>query len=229
MLKHFNIRGPANWAPFPWPTVLHCLGFAVVAGIVSGYGHYFPPDFKNGFLRDKADYFYNSPYCLAFYSHIIACPIAILVGAPQFWLSLRRSRPLLHRRLGYMYVCLVIVFCAPGGLIMAWGTNWGVAVELCFVALSCLTWFATYVSWRAATQRKFLKHERWMTRSYILMCSAIILRLTDLPLRRLGLDPVTSYNVCVWVSWVAPLIAYELCRRTPKAHHRPATDSSIQE
>jgi Predicted membrane protein (DUF2306) len=58
--------------------------------------------------------------------------------------------------------------------------------------------------------RRFADHRRWMWRCYLLLCSAVVLRLIG------GLATVTGVTapwldpVANWMSWLTPLAAFEL-------------------
>jgi hypothetical protein len=83
--------------------------------------------------------------------------------------------------------------------------------------MSLLVSLSTVLAWRAALQRRFTSHRRWMTRSYLLMVSAILLRLIDPALRDAGVPDTLSYQWSVWLSWVPSLVLFELLEhwRTP--------------
>ena len=60
-------------------------------------------------------------------------------------------------------------------------------------------------------KRRFSDHRRWMWRSYLLLCSAVVIRVIG------GLATVTGFSamwvdqLTPWISWVAPLVVFELC------------------
>jgi hypothetical protein len=86
-----------------------------------------------------------------------------------------------------------------------------------FFSLSVLTWFVTLAGWRSATQRRFIEHADWMTRSYLLLCSAVLLRCFGEAAARLELDPEKAYLASSWLTWVPSLIAFEWIRLRRKA------------
>jgi hypothetical protein len=57
-------------------------GFVVVKVTVSavlGYHDYFPPNFNADFLRGRQSYFFGA-YQWAFYAHLVAGPISLVLG-----------------------------------------------------------------------------------------------------------------------------------------------------
>jgi hypothetical protein len=67
-----------------------------------------------------------------------------------------------------------------------------------------------------ARRHRYDLHRRWMLRCYVLICSAVALRLisgaaglVDVP------NPEQAYIVAAWTSWLLPLAAYEIVRRWP--------------
>jgi hypothetical protein len=71
---------------------------------------------------------------------------------------------------------------------------------------------------RSAVMRRFSDHRRWMWRCYLLLCSAVVLRLMG------GLATVTGVfapwvdPLATWLCWLVPLTAFELrewIRRNP--------------
>jgi hypothetical protein len=199
----------------------HVIRFTTAAGvlavgalILAPYPHYLPPDLTRGFLANKQDFFYDSGYFLGFFAHIVSSPVALLCGTLQMSRTLRIHLPSLHRRVGIVYVGLVLWLVAPGGAVMSLAAFGGWPSTLGFAAIASLTWGFTWIAWREARAGRYASHGRWMCRSYLLMCSAILLRLVRYLLEPLELETVFAYQISVWLSWLPPLIALEwLLRR----------------
>jgi hypothetical protein len=102
----------------------------------------------------------------------------------------------------------------PSGLVMARNAFGGWAAGTSFVLLSLLTAYCTIRGIIAARQRRFAQHRIWMTRSFLLMGSAIVLRLVSGALETIGVEsPVSAYICAAWTSWIIPITAYELLRK----------------
>ncbi len=196
-----------------WTVTKTCiLAFVAVVGIliILTSAAYFPPTFEFGFLRGRESYFY-SWYAIAFYIHVISSPATLFLGIVQSsdWVRTRYLK--LHRSIGYAYVLLVIVFAAPSGLAMsikADGDRWAVVG---FATLAVATWFATWWGFRAARRGLIVMHRQWMTRSYLLICSAVLLRFIAALTNHFELG--ISYGMMAWLSWVPSLVVYEIVRR----------------
>lgn len=207
--KQQIIRAALSWLRGLTAIVIFWIGLRIMMALDS----YFPPDFQHGFLAGRQSYFRASMYGAGFYLHIIGAPIALLSGLTQFSRGLRSWSPRLHRLLGRTYAISVLLAAAPGGLMIGFRTFAGPSAAVCFIVMSLLVSLSTVLAWRAALQRRFTSHRRWMTRSYLLIVSAILLRLIDPALRDAGVPDELSYQWSVWLSWVPSLVLFELLER----------------
>lgn len=190
------------------------LAFAVWALFVGGvillaYRYYFPPDFQQGFLANRQQYFYGL-YALGFYAHILTAPAVLVIGLLQTSRTLRRRYLRVHERLGQAYCVMILWAMAPGGLIIAFHAHSGLPAVLAFVLLSCLTWWFTYRGWICLRNWNTVEHGRWMQRSFILVCSAVLLRAFMAEARSWQLDSDISYAVIAWACWLPTWLTYEL-------------------
>lgn len=189
-----------------------CLGFVFWIGwlILTPFPHYLPPDFEFGFLRNKGDFFYRSGYFIGFYAHIIAAPLGLFVGGLQMGRTIRDRYPVLHRRCGQVYVVVVLAAAAPGGLIMAMKAYGGWSTTICFSVIAIGTWWSTLLGWRSGRRCDFARHRIWMMRSYVLMLSAVFLRLGHIALQPLELSHRSTYQLAAWLSWTIPILVLEI-------------------
>ncbi len=183
----------------------------VTAGVVLNYRDYFPPNFDSDFLRGRESYFSES-YQWAFYTHTAAGPVALVLGTILVSERFRRRFPKWHRYLGRIQVLGVLFLLAPSGLWMAYRADAGPVAAVGFAVLAVATGMCVALGWRSAVRRRFAEHRRWMWRCFLLLCSAVVLRLL------VGLATVTGFYsawlepAVAWVSWLLPLAAYELSR-----------------
>ena len=184
----------------------------VTASVVSNYHNYLPPNFASDFLRGRQPYFWGA-YRWAFYTHILSGPVSLVLG---LFLVGERSRtrfPQWHRRLGRVQVACVLLLVTPSGLWMARHAAAGPVAAVGLAALAVATAACAALGTRAAVARRFAEHRRWMWRCYLLLCSAVVLRLIG------GLATVTGMTapwvdpLANWASWLAPLAAFELRER----------------
>ncbi len=181
----------------------------VTVAVMLGYSSYFPPNFQSDFLQGREGYFFGA-YQWAFYPHIVSGPAALFVGMLLISERFRLRFPKWHRRLGRVHVLNVLLVVSPSGLWMAYDTSTGTIAAISFAILAVATATCSAFGWRAAVRRQFAIHRRWMERSFLLLCSAVILRIfgglgTVLEVRSPWFDPLAS-----WASWLAPLILLEL-------------------
>lgn len=182
----------------------------VVVAALLNWRDYFPPDFQSDFLLGRSNYFFGW-YRWAFYTHIISGPLSLLLGMLLLSPRLRSLRPALHRQLGKAQIACVLGFVAPSGLAMAYHANTGAVAGIGFAAASALTIWCVSKGWIAAANRQFSEHQRWMERCFMLLCSAVSVRVIGGFSEWVGL--VGTYPYAAWIGWLVPLITLEAARR----------------
>lgn len=184
----------------------------IVVVVFWSYRDYFPPHFRDDFLIGRDHYFWNG-YHWGFYVHIVSGPISLLLGVVLISDWFRKRFPRWHRRLGRIQVANVLLLVVPSGLWMSlWAAN-GWPTGLAFAALALATGFCAAMGWRKAVLRQFASHRRWMWRLFVLLGSAVAIRV-------LGGITVTFewhydwiYTFNSWLSWIGPLVVCELLLR----------------
>lgn len=195
------------------PLLAGVLVLKVTAGVVSNYHNYFPPNFASDFLRGRESYFFGS-YQWAFYVHILSGPMSLSLGMILVGERFRTRWPKWHRCLGWLQVASVLFLVTPSGLAMAWHAQAGPIATVGLGTLAIATATCATLGARCAMKRRFADHRRWMWRCYLLLCSAVVLRLIG------GLATVTGMTaswidpLANWMSWIMPLAAFELAERT---------------
>jgi hypothetical protein len=192
----------------------------VTLSIVLGYRDYLPPNFRADFLLGRESYFFGA-YRWAFYAHIVAGPVALLAGLLLVSERFRVRRPAVHRWLGKWQIPLVTLVVAPSGAWMAWYAQSGGVAGLGFFLLAVATAGCAVMGWLAAAGRRFEEHRRWMWRCFLLLCSAVVVRLVGGLATVTGGDAEWVYPLTAWVSWLGLLAAFELVefksrRRSPQ-------------
>lgn len=188
-----------------------------LVAVALNFYDYFPPRFDQGFLIGREAYFFG-PYSWAFYVHFITGPLSLLFGTILMSRTFRSRSPAGHRRLGRVQVVTVLLFVAPSGLWMSFHAETGIVAGAGFATLSILTGVFLAFGWRAAVRKQFAIHQRWMSRCFVLLCSAVVIRM-------IGGAAVSGryfadwiYPVSAWISWLLPLILLELfVSRLPQA------------
>lgn len=187
----------------------------VLVTILANYPDYFPPRFDALFLQGREATFAGT-YRVAFYVHILSAPLVLVNGLVLLSERVRRRRAGLHRALGRLQVVVLLVFVLPSAAVMARHAFGGRPAGLSFALLTAATAWCAVAGVVTARRRRFDRHRRWMIRCYVLICSAVALRLLS---GAAGLfevaDPEGAYVVAAWASWVLPLAGYELWARMP--------------
>jgi hypothetical protein len=86
----------------------------------------------------------------------------------------------------------------------------GTLAGIGFALLAIATGACVLLGWRSAVKRRFAEHRRWMLRCFLLLCSAVIVRIIG------GLATVATvgdswiYPLTAWASWLVPLAMFEL-------------------
>lgn len=191
-----------------WPLFI---ALAVIIGLYPGL--YFLIDRKFGLLASKPEsLLQNLAWNIGFYTHIMLGGLALLTGWPQFLAGFRDRRPLIHRRIGKVYVVAVLAsslagmgigFFATGGVISASG----------FISLGII-WFSTTLGAYLSIRKGDLpRHQVLMTYSYAATFAAVMLRIW-LPILMWAFGGFeTAYLIVAWLCWVPNMVVARLIVR----------------
>jgi uncharacterized membrane protein len=187
----------------------------VLAAILVNYPDYFPPNFDSLFLQGR-ELTFTGTYPWAFYVHIFSGPVVLLSGLILLSETVRRRHGGLHRWLGRAQVVVLLVLMLPSSVLMSRHAFGGWPAGLSFLLLSAATAGCAIAGVVAARRLRFAQHRRWMLRCYVLICSAVALRLISGAAGLVGVpSPEGAYVVAAWSSWLLPLAAYEIAERWP--------------
>lgn len=189
----------------------------LLVNILSIYPDYFPPNFNSLFLEGRENTFFGW-YSVAFYIHIITGPFVLVNGLILLNESVRRRNPRVHRVLGRVQVAVLLFLMLPSALAMSLHAFAGWWAGLSFVLLSTITAFSAIAGFVYAIRRQFDKHRRWMIRCYVLICSALALRLLSGAADLIGVSNAEgAYILAAWCSWLLPLGVCEVVERCKKS------------
>jgi len=189
----------------------------VTINILSNYHDYLPPNFGSEFLRGRERYF-PGVYRWAFYTHIMSGPVSLILGLILVGERTRTRFPTWHRYLGRLQVACVLLLVTPSGLWMAYYARSGPVAVVGLATLAIATAICASLGGLSAVKRRFASHRRWMWRCYLLLCSAVVLRLLGGLATVIGAAAPWVDPLATWLSWLAPLTAFELrewTRRKP--------------
>ncbi len=184
----------------------------IIVVTVVRYRDYMPPNFAAVFLDGRESYFFRD-YQWAFYPHIISGPCSLLLGMLLISDRFRQRFPKWHRVLGRMQVGCVLLVVAPSGLWMAWYAAMGPIAGLGFALLAIATGLTVALGWRAAVMRRLDVHRRWMLRCFVLLFSAVVIRVNGGIGLVVGIEAEWFYIQTAWTSWLVPLLVWELINR----------------
>jgi uncharacterized membrane protein len=197
----------------------------VLAAILANYPDYFPPNFDSLFLQGREATF-TGAYRPAFYVHIFSGPVVLFNGLILLSEHVRRHHGGLHRVLGRVQVVVLLVLVLPSSVVMSRHAFGGWPAGLSFLLLSAATAGCAVAGVVYARRRRYDLHRRWMLRSYVLICSAVALRLISGAAGLVGVpSPERAYVIAAWVSWLVPLAAYELVERLPACRPSQGPDA----
>lgn len=195
-----------------WLAVLLIL--RVLATILANYPDYFPPNFDSLFLQGREATF-TGAYRAAFYVHIFSGPVVLFNGLILLSEEVRSRHGGWHRWLGRFQIVVLLLLVLPSSVVMSRHAFGGWPAGLSFLLLSAATAGCAIVGVVHACCRRYDRHRRWMLRSYVLICSAVTLRLMSGAAGLVGVpSPEDAYIVAAWSSWLVPLAACEIamCR-----------------
>jgi len=195
----------------------------VTASVVVGYRSYFPPNFQSDFLQGRETYFWGA-YGWAFYTHVVSGPVTLLLGTILISERFRTSAPTWHRRLGRLQGACILLLLAPSGLWMAWYAATGAVAAAGLGSLAIAIAACVLMGWKSAVERRFSDHQRWMWRTYLLLCSAVVIRMIGGLATVAGLDALWLYPLSAWASWLVPLLIFESVQLLDPPRHRVATE-----
>jgi len=191
--------------------LLIALTLKVVYGIVAEYRSYFPADFNSAFLGGRRPHF-KGLYRVAFYAHIIVGPWTLLVGMALMFSGFKRRFQLAHRLAGRSQIALILLVLTPSGLVMSTQAFTGAFAGWGFAMLSVSTGATAIVAVHFARKRKFVLHQLWATRCFILLWSPILLRLLTGVAFVTNVESPVTYQATAWLSWLLPITIFEIWR-----------------
>jgi hypothetical protein len=195
-----------------------------VASVVWGYRQYLPPDFQSDFLQGRESYF-GGAYGWAFYAHLAAGPASLILGTILLSGRFRQRAAAWHRRLGRVQGLCVLLVLVPSGLWMSWYATTGALAALGLGSLAIATAACVLLGWKAAVQQRLVDHKRWMWRTYLLLCSAVVIRVIGGLATVTGFEAPWLYPLSTWVSWLVPLLVFETIQRVEPPRQAIATST----
>lgn len=176
---------------------------AIMAILIGLYPSvYFIINRKFGLLQSKSDALLNNIFWnIEFYTHITLGGLALLIGWMQFSSKIRATNVALHRRIGKIYV-IVVLLSAPAGFYIALYATGGIVPSLGFICLAIIWFSTTLKAYIEIRKGRTDTHQEMMIYSYAACFAAVTLRIW-LPLL-VGLlgDFNKAYSIVAWLCWI---------------------------
>jgi uncharacterized membrane protein YozB (DUF420 family) len=109
-------------------------------------------------------------------AHVAFGTIAIVGVILQVWPWLRREHPVVHRRVGRVYVFAGAIPAAVMAATIGVVSPFGPVVAAIDVVAAVLWLGFTVAGWRAVRQRRFADHRKWMIRSFAMCMNTLMSR-----------------------------------------------------
>lgn len=186
----------------------------LAAAVIAFLGFSLPPYFLGG-TRVPATFALHYPLLVG---HVMFASVAMVCAPAQMWPRLRRRHPVLHRRVGRIYVCTAIA-AAVSGFVIGAATPFGPILAVSNVVLASLWLWFTVNGYVAGRARRFDLHRAHMIRSATLALSIITNRIWT-PILYITLQPLRASvfhddevlflwvvaGVGAWLGWTVPLL-----------------------
>lgn len=159
-----------------------------------------------GLLGSKTTELLADPlWNIGFYGHIIFGGLALLSGWSQFSKKLRSKNLSLHRNLGKLYTCAVLISGICGVYIAFFATG-GLITTLGFMGLGFIWLYTTIKAYKAVRAKDLVLHQGMMIYSYAACFAAVTLRIW-LPLLTMAFGEfLPAYKMVSWLCWVPNMV-----------------------
>ena len=141
-------------------------------------------------------------------AHVLGGGALLIIGGFQFWTPLRQKRPNVHRRMGQIYLVLMLIG-GIAGLYLATRSMGGLVAHFGFGLLAIAFLYTGWQAYAAIRRRDIATHQAWMMRNFALAFAAVTLRIylgvfgvMDVPFDQ-------AYQSVAWISWVPNLLVVE--------------------
>lgn len=167
---------------------------------------------------------WSQPFGLLLTAHIVFGMVALLLGPLQFFASIRKKHPRIHRFTGRVYLFAVVAgaFCA---IILSIQHNIVIQKRIAFgtgtLGLAAAWLLTSAMALWAIKNRNFTQHREWMVRSYVVTCGFTFYRILFL----IAMSSISSSDVVygnelsgilAWSCWSIPLLITEALLQASK-------------
>jgi len=171
-------------------------GYAFFTYAVLPLGSVVHPEMKIAFEKNV----------VAFYCHVFASAIALLLGPFQFSSRLRTKYLKLHRLAGRIYLSVGVLLGGLAGLYVAQFAFGGIVSIVGFSVLA-ITWLVTgAIALYSIGKKDVVAHRKWMIRNFSLTFAAVTLRIYLGLSVAIGIEFEEFYPLVAWLCWVPNIL-----------------------
>lgn len=190
-------------------TITFLLILLIGSLIVIATSRYLNPEEKGGYLAGRT---LDTISLIRFtvLVHALVSFVLLVTSGTLIFLRLEQKYPRVHRLVGKFTVVLAILVVVPTGFILSYHALGGLYGKSVFALLTLLTLIFISLGFYNALKRRFDLHKKWMLRFFILLTSAIWLRINlFICFQVKWVISENDYFWCAVLSWVPQLILLE--------------------
>jgi len=159
------------------------------------------------------------------YIHVLGGVTTLGIGPFQLSSNFRKSYPLAHRRMGYIYALGVVVGTA-GAIGMAFTAASGYAVTMGFLVLAALWMNSIIRAINHIRNRRILEHRCWVARNYSFTAAALYFRWIPLLVHQITtLSTPIAYAIGAWISLAIAIAIGEIYVKKLRLATASSTDA----
>ena len=143
------------------------------------------------------------------FPHVVCGVVALLIGPFQFSERLRNTNLTVHRRMGYVYLTMVLIGGIAGG-VLAMTSQVNLTYKMGLFGLAIAWLLTSGMALFFILKRKTEQHKEWMIRSYVVTFAFVIFRLfSDLLKHYEVTENADRLALMSWACWAIPLLFIE--------------------
>lgn len=192
---------------------------------------YFLPNTMHQFFFERIELTQQDWWRYSVLAHVVGGLTCLISSLLQYSKILLKRAPRIHKYLGHIYALSIITLVFPTGVALSFVAKGGKSGTIGFLILSFATLLTLILGMVAIFKRDIRSHQAWITRSFALITTAITFRSLQIGIDKLGADPVSNYQLSLWLSIAINLILaeyYLLKTRTLRSNkkHKPTTQTT---
>ena len=161
---------------------------------------YFLPGRVHGFMMERIELSAENWWRYFLVAHVAGGLVCLCSSLLQYSKLLLKRAPGIHRYLGRIYALSIITLVFPTGVALAFVAKGGTNGTIGFLLLSFATLGFLLLGMVAIYKKNLRSHQKWISRSFALVTSAITFRTLQIAFSQFHLDPDRVYQIALWLS-----------------------------